>query len=362
MTTIYLIRHAEAEGNLYRIAQGQANSILTDRGWRQVAALARRFESIQIDAVYSSDLYRTCATASAIYRPKGLTLHRCPGLREICVGVWEHKTWGEIAREEPEQLEYFTHQLHLWHAEGAETPIQVRDRVLAAVKRIAAENDGKTVAVFSHGCAIRILLATLQGIALEDLGTTPHGDNTAVSLLRGDGEHLEVVWRDDNSHLRTPEFLAGESGSRHANALEPGLYFEPLRPPQQQPLLDQALAESGAAPGHPGQPALVGYLLDGRAVGLVRFDPDREAERGRGWVDLFWIAEGSRRRGYGTQLLGQAVMYYRPLGRDDLRTAAPAEMPFFSRRGFAPVEGEDGILEKNIGCDPEFLGDTAHTV
>ena len=25
MTTIYLIRHAEAEGNLYRIAQGQAN-------------------------------------------------------------------------------------------------------------------------------------------------------------------------------------------------------------------------------------------------------------------------------------------------------------------------------------------------
>ena len=27
MTTIYLIRHAEAEGNLYRIAQGQANSL-----------------------------------------------------------------------------------------------------------------------------------------------------------------------------------------------------------------------------------------------------------------------------------------------------------------------------------------------
>ena len=42
MTSIYLIRHAEAEGNLYRIAQGQYNSILTDRGWRQVAALARR--------------------------------------------------------------------------------------------------------------------------------------------------------------------------------------------------------------------------------------------------------------------------------------------------------------------------------
>ena len=71
MTTIYLIRHAEAEGNLYRIAQGQANSSITDRGERQIQALARRFADIPIDAVYASDLYRTCATASAIYKPKG---------------------------------------------------------------------------------------------------------------------------------------------------------------------------------------------------------------------------------------------------------------------------------------------------
>ena len=92
MTTIYLIRHAEAEGNLYRIAQGQANSSITDRGERQIQALARRFADIPIDAVYASDLYRTCATASAIYKPKGLPLHRRRDLREICVGVWEEKT------------------------------------------------------------------------------------------------------------------------------------------------------------------------------------------------------------------------------------------------------------------------------
>lgn len=362
MTSIYLIRHAEAEGNLYRIAQGQYNSILTDRGWRQVAALARRFADISVDAVYSSDLYRTCATASAIYKPKGLPLHRDPALREICVGVWGQKTWGEIARESPEQLEYFTHQLHLWHVEGAETPVQVRDRVLAAVRAIAAENDGKTVAVFCHGCAIRILLATLQGIPLEELGTTPHGDNTAVSLLQGDGEHLAVLWRDDNSHLRTPEFLAGEGGGAHANALEPGLYFEPLRLPEEQALLDRALAEAGAAPGGPAQPVLVGRRLsDGRGVGLVRFDPAREETDGRGWVDLLWIDADSRRRGYGTQLLGQAVAYYRHRSRSALRTAGPAELPFFRRRGFVPA-GEPDILEKNIGYDPEFLSETAHTL
>ena len=56
MTTIYLIRHAEAEGNLYRIAQGQANSSITDQGERQLQALASRIAAITIDAVNASDL------------------------------------------------------------------------------------------------------------------------------------------------------------------------------------------------------------------------------------------------------------------------------------------------------------------
>ncbi len=96
-------------------------------------------------------------------------------------------------------------------------------------------------------------------------------------------------------------------------------------------------------------------------MGLVRFDPEREAGDGRGWVDLLWIEEASRRRGYGTQLLGQAVAYYRPRGRTVLRAAGPAELPFFRRRGFVPA-GEPGVLEKNIGYDPEFLSETAHTL
>ena len=99
MTRIYLIRHAEAEGNLYRIAQGQSNSILTDRGWRQVKALEKRFADIQIDAVYSSDLYRTCATASALYQPRNLPLHRTKALREICrssVTAARNRLLGEL--------------------------------------------------------------------------------------------------------------------------------------------------------------------------------------------------------------------------------------------------------------------------
>ena len=251
MTTIYLIRHAEAEGNLYRIAQGQDDSILTDRGWRQVKALERRFDGVQIDAVYTSDLYRTRATASALYLPRNLTPHLVRDLREIHVGVWERRTWGEIARRWPDQMSDFSRRMDRWHMEGAETPAQVLERALGAVQKIAAENGGKTVAVFSHGYVIRLLLANLQGVSLRDTGDkSPTGDNTAVSLLEWDGETLRVVRQNDNSHLLTPEYLSGEKVRRRASGLEPGLYFAPLRLPEQETLAAELTAASWEGTGY----------------------------------------------------------------------------------------------------------------
>ena len=72
MTTIYLIRHAEAEGNLYRRVHGWYDSLITENGCRQIAALEERFRDVPIDAVWSSDLFRTRTTARAVYRSKNL--------------------------------------------------------------------------------------------------------------------------------------------------------------------------------------------------------------------------------------------------------------------------------------------------
>ena len=155
MTRIYLIRHAEAEGNLYRLSHGQYNSTVTPRGYRQLAALRRRFRDIPIDAVYGSDLLRTQTTASAIYVPKGLPFRPMPLLREVCVGVWEEKTWAEIQRMDPQMLLDFNLRPHLWHVEGAEDFAVVRERMLRGLGQIIREDPGKTVAVARQGAALR---------------------------------------------------------------------------------------------------------------------------------------------------------------------------------------------------------------
>ena len=89
MTRVYLIRHAEAEGNYYRRIQGQWDGLITALGRKQIDALAERMKDIPFSAVYSSDLTRTQTTAGAILKYHDLPLHTDPRLREIYMGAWE---------------------------------------------------------------------------------------------------------------------------------------------------------------------------------------------------------------------------------------------------------------------------------
>ena len=114
MTTLYLIRHAEAEGNLYRRIHGQYNSLITDNGYRQIQALQERFADVPIDAVYSSDLFRTMTTARAIYVPKGLPLQTRADLRELGMGEWDAAFHGTLCRQASPSLRPFhRHVLHI---------------------------------------------------------------------------------------------------------------------------------------------------------------------------------------------------------------------------------------------------------
>ena len=94
MTRIYLIRHAEAEGNIYRRIHGHYESSVTLNGLRQIKALAKRFAGVPIDACYASDLIRTRTTAQSITLSHNLPLHCDPRFREANVGIWEDTPFG----------------------------------------------------------------------------------------------------------------------------------------------------------------------------------------------------------------------------------------------------------------------------
>ncbi|MGM9578428.1 MAG: GNAT family N-acetyltransferase [Evtepia sp.] len=384
MTKLYLIRHAEAEGNLYRRIHGQYDSLITDNGYRQIKALEQRFKDIPIDAVYSSDLFRTMTTARAIYIPKGLPLHTRADLRELSMGDWEDHSWAGIDRTDRQQMALFSATSPDFRAPNGESFPEVRRRGTAAILDIAAHHDGQTVAVFAHGTLIRNVLAEFQGIGLNEMHKMKHSDNTAVALLEIQDGQVKVVYADDNSHL-TPEIstLARQNWWKdNPKAVDLNLWFSQadLDTVEDRDFYLSCREEAwrnlyGRVDQYDGPGFLTdakdAWRKDPRSViypmirksraGILQLDLDRGAKEGKGYISFFYLLPENRGQGLGVQLIGKAVSVYRPLGRDTLQLVCSEKnqpaLAFYKKYGFQVTGTVPGAyntlyqMEKYIGYD-----------
>ena len=386
MTTLYLIRHAEAEGNLYRRIHGQYNSLITDNGYRQIQALQKRFADVPIDAVYSSDLFRTMTTARAIYVPKGLPLQTRADLRELGMGEWEDRSWAGIDRTDHTMMGLFSAASPDFRAPGGESFPEVRRRGVAAILDIASKHPNQSVAVFAHGTFIRNTVAEFLGIGPEGMKKMGHSDNTVVTLLEITDGKVKVVYMDDNSHL-TPEIstLAQQhwwkKGDQRADV---NLWFAPFDLTQEADrvfyqtcreeawqnlygrldryngtgFLDDAYASWQEDPR-----SLSMAMAGNRRAGLLQLDPNRGAQEKKGYVSFLYLTPEQRHNGVGVQLIGKAVSLYRPLGRERLQlSCSEANQPalsFYEKYGFRRTGATAGAygrlyeMEKYIGYDDQ---------
>lgn len=371
MTKVYLIRHAEAEGNLYRRIHGQYDSLVTVRGRKQIAELEKRFKDIHVDIVYSSDLLRARETADAIHKNRDIELVLLQQLREVSMGVWEDLTWGEVEWFEPKQLEYFNNNPALWKVDGCEDFYSLQRRLTRAIHGIAAKHDGKTVAVVSHGSAIRTFLSGVLNVPSREIMRIPHSDNTAVSLLRIENGAVTVEYQGDNSHL--PEEIstfAHQKWWRENTTFDSSnLRFTPfdLKNDAERYLAyrhDAWEAVYGAKPPPENwlRSALINAQAHYRAVslalvydtpaGMIELDTKRGTDEKTGVIEFFYMEHAHRRTGIAVQLLGQAVSVFRSLGREKIRMSVSERneqtLRFCERYGFIKTGEYDGIGGRHL--------------
>lgn len=337
MTKVYLIRHAEAEGNIYRRAHGQYNGLVTLRGHKQIKLLRERFADEQIDAVYSSDLARAYTTSLSIAEPRGFEVVTAPQLREVKMGVWEDVSWGELEYGDNEMNVMFNSDPSKWQVKGSETFEQVEERISGYIAEIAANHDGGTIAVFSHGFAIRTFICHIQGIPPSETATVPYYDNTAVTLLTFDNGVFSVDYAGDNTHLHGGNStLEKQSWWRSETARRPeNLRYFPLPEVAGENLLRIFKAKAGERAIVDTQYAA--YLVD-EPVGILGLDTYREANRGIGWISYVHVVPQHRLHTFGTQLIGLAVSDFRKLRREKLRIELPSGSPginFMGKCGFS---------------------------
>lgn len=202
MLRIYFVRHAEAMGNVMEFFQGRTDCEVSEKGYKQLERLAERFKDIPIERIYSSPLKRTMSTAEAVNKYHGLPIIQDERLVEINGGVWEGKPWTELPRLYPVEYDLWQNKMEDFYIEGGENMTEVFDRMKTAVQDIAAHNQGRTIAVVSHGCSLRNYLCFAMGKPIEYLKEVGWSDNTAVSLAEYDGNLVpRIIFRNDSSHL-----------------------------------------------------------------------------------------------------------------------------------------------------------------
>lgn len=185
---LILVRHGETLHNVAGIAQGWADSELSDRGREQVARLGERLRRHNPDALFASPLGRALTTAKAIGDILGLPITVLEDLREMSYGGWESRSFLDIRRDDADVYERWIADADVKSPEG-ESHNDVRRRMERAFDAV---RHAERPVLVTHGTAIRIGATALLGVPTL---TSRHfaQDNAAINLF---------FWRSDRWVLR----------------------------------------------------------------------------------------------------------------------------------------------------------------
>jgi len=194
MVTFIIIRHGYSMGNKEKRFSGQMDVPLDEVGHLQAASAADYIlKNFKVDSVYSSDLSRAFETVKPIADALGLTVCQRQDLREVDVGKWQGKRIEDVKREYPDSFALYKENPGMARFDGGENYADVMQRGRKAFEKIAAENEGNTVVVGTHGGVIRTLRAAWGNVPPDQIKDIPHVPNGSVSIANY--ENGSVIWQ-----------------------------------------------------------------------------------------------------------------------------------------------------------------------
>jgi broad specificity phosphatase PhoE/ribonuclease HI len=199
-TTTWLLRHGETPLSVEKRFSGSGDPELTERGRLQAEAAAARLSALDVSAVVTSPRRRAQQTAEAVAKASGVDVALEPDLAETDFGVWEGRTFAEIAAEWPAELA-------AWRADptiappGGESFLATFARVREARARVVAAHVGGNVVVVSHVTPIKAWVRDALD-APDHLLFRVHLDPASLSTIDWYDDDSGVVrLLNDTSHL-----------------------------------------------------------------------------------------------------------------------------------------------------------------
>jgi 2,3-bisphosphoglycerate-dependent phosphoglycerate mutase len=199
-TRIIAIRHGETAWNADTRIQGHIDIPLSEVGRRQAALLGQALSGEPVTAIYASDLSRAWETAEYVGRAVDVAVTKETALRERCFGEFEGKTFAEIEALLPEQSQRWRKRDPEFTPAGGESLLTLRERVVAAAERLAADHPGELIAMVGHGGVMDVLYRAATRLDIQAPRTWALG-NAAINRLLWTPDGFTLVGWGDTQHL-----------------------------------------------------------------------------------------------------------------------------------------------------------------
>lgn len=168
LSRLILVRHGETVWHAENRYAGRSDVALSPRGIAQAGQLARWAASAKLAAVWCSPLARARDTATPAAAAAGLSLKIDSHLSEIDFGRGEGLTSAEMKASFPVERAAFTRDPATHFLPDGEPPERAAERGVAALQRIASENDANSrILIVAHNTILRLVLCRLLGIELS---------------------------------------------------------------------------------------------------------------------------------------------------------------------------------------------------
>ncbi|RMB61866.1 nicotinate-nucleotide--dimethylbenzimidazole phosphoribosyltransferase [Tessaracoccus antarcticus] len=238
--------------------QGQTMDVpLTETGFIEAAHAAAELVDRPLTALWSSDQLRALQTAGVVVARHDLTVRATPLLREQSLGDLE----GRLASEMTEQPVPDGMDISEVRWGGGESIADVHERMRALVAALREEfGDDDEVALVSHGDALRVLLAVLEGKGHRDVDWSGFGTGSVHTVSLG-ADTDDVLARTIAAVQPASAVALAEAEQRQAQLTKPPGSLGAL-----EVLANRLSAMAGRCPAPIPEPAVIGLFAGDHGV------------------------------------------------------------------------------------------------
>lgn len=165
----YLYRHGETNWNVEHRIKGQIGDLkttFTSRGNCQINNLKNKLVDQKIEAIFTSDLYRTIETAKIINDNLKLPVYYCKNFRGLNMGIFQGGLMSEFLNNDSVKQAFVDYDFVI---PGGESINQLNARYLEGLEIIKDNYNYNKVAIISHSAAISNIKSKISGEKYEDI-------------------------------------------------------------------------------------------------------------------------------------------------------------------------------------------------